>query len=633
MRKYISFLALVSSLALVTAACGGGGGGGGTQTSGPPAGGVTKGGVLRESLTDFGFTGAFDPTGEYLATAWSWYNNMLIRTLVGYPFETGAVGNTPVPDLATDLGQVSADGLTVTYTLRSGVMFGPPLDRPITSKDVAYAFQRINTASLVAQYGNYYCGTIVGMACDAKSSDEPISGIETPNDQTIVFHLERPTGDFVYRLAMPATAPIPPEVGSCFQKAGDYGRFIISSGPYMIMGADQLDTTSCDTMTAISGFDPDKHLLLVRNPDWDPSTDDNRDANFDGFALTINTNLDDIYNKVLNGELDLAHGAPPAAILRQYLTDPNLQDNFYSEEGDRTWYITMNLLVPPFDDVHVRRAVNFVIDKAAMLQGTGGPTSGLIATTIEPPSVLADTASYDPYPSPNHQGDVDAAKAEMTQSKYDSNGDGVCDSDVCKDVVMVNRNYEPWTNYTPILQEDLAKIGIQLKVRELEVSTSYTTIANTGNLVPIAANAGWGKDYGSPFGFDYFLFNTAGLACEGSVDYANVGMTADTAKECGPAVVSAFNAANAATPIPSVDADMDACVALPSGAEYNACWATLDKRLMEDIVPWVPYRWGAANIVLADTVENYTYDQSAGLIAYAHIAVNNGLTMDQVAGP
>jgi len=627
-------VALLASLALVAAACGGDDEPAETGATGATGatGEMTQGGVVREELTDFGFTGGFDPTGEYLGTAWSWYQNMLLRGLVSYPFLPGQEGNTPVPDLATDLGQVSADGLTITFTLKDGVTFGPPVDRPITSADVAYAFQRINTESLVAQYGNYYCGTIVGMTCDAKSPDEPIEGIQTPDDKTIVFTLERPTGDLLYRLAMPAATPMPEEVAGCFTRAGDYGRYLVSSGPYMIMGSDAQDATSCDTLEPLSGYDPDAFLYLERNPSYDAATDDYRLANFDGFSLEINTNLEDSYNKLLNGDLDLIHGAPPAAILQQYLTNPDLQPLFKSEEGDRTWYITMNLLVPPFDDVNVRKAANLVVDKAALLQATGGESSGLIATTVEPPSVLPETADYDPYATPNFAGDVEAAKAAMAESKYDSDGDGVCDDPACDNVLMINRNYEPWSEYTPILQQDFAEIGINLKIRELDTSTAYTTIQTMNNLVPIAVNAGWGKDYGSPYGFNFFLFNTAGLACEGSVNYSNIGVTEDVAKDCG--VTDAYNAVtnNGADPLPTVDADMDACVALPAGAEYQACWAALDAKLMEEIVPWVPYRWGAQNISLNPDVENYTFDQNAGLIAYAKIAVSNGLTMDDVVG-
>ena len=641
MKKRSALVALVAVLALVAAGCSGGGGGTST-TSGPSGqtsvtggtGEAVQGGILREETVDFGFTGAFDPTGEYLGTAWSLFGNFLMRGLVSYPWLPGDQGgNDPVPDLATDTGQVSADGLTITFTLKDGIMWQPPLDRPVTSADVAWAFQRINTESLIAQYGNYYCGTIVGMDCAGRSQDRPIEGIETPDEHTIVFHLERPTGDILYRLAQPAAAPVPPEVAGCFDEAGEYGRYVMSNGPYMLLGSDELDVTSCDTLAPISGYDPDRFMYFVRNPGYDQATDDNRQNHIDGFSYVINTNLDDIYNRVLNGDIDIAHGPPPAAFLQQYLTNPDLEDNLKTDPGDRIGYVTMNLLVPPFDDVHVRRAVNLVVDKAALLQATGGPTTGVVATTIEPPAVLPETADYNPYPTPDSAGDLDAAKAEMAQSRYDSDGDGICDSPVCSDVLIVNRNYDPWTQYSPIMQDNLSQIGIDLKVRELDISTAYTTIQTMNNLVPIAINASWGKDYASPYGFDLFPFNTAGVACEGAANYSNVGITEDIAAECGDNVLAAYQAAVAANgPIPSVDEDMATCVATPPGDAYNACWAGVDQRLMEEIVPWVPYRWGSQNTALADSVVSWTYDQSAGWTAYSRVAVDNGLTMEEVAG-
>jgi ABC-type transport system substrate-binding protein len=282
----------------------------------------------------------------------------------------------------------------------------------------------------------------------------------------------------------------------------------------------------------------------------------------------------------------------------------------------------------------VRKAASFVVDKAAMLQAAGGESAGQIATMPEPPSVLPETGTIDPYPSPNHAGDVAAAQEEMKQSKYDSNGDGKCDADVCDNVVMVNRNYTPWTEYTPILQQGFAEIGINLKIRELEIGTAYTTGQTIENMIPIGAMAGWGKDYGSPFGFDFFEFNTAGISCTGNSNYGLVGMTEDMAKECGPNTLAAWKAAtnDGKDPLPSVDADMDACVALPPGAEYQQCWADLDTRIMEEIVPWIPYRWATNQVTLADTVTKYEGDQSSGVPAYAKIAVNNGLTMADVTG-
>ena len=152
------------------------------------------------------------------------------------------------------------------------------------------------------------------MDCSGKDQNDPVEGIETPDDSTIVFHLERPTGDILYRLAQPAAAPIPPEVAGCFDEAGEYGRYVMSNGPYMLLGSDEMDISSCDTLKPISGYDPDRFMYFVRNPNYDQATDEYRENNIDGMSFVVNTNLDDIYNRVLNGDIDLVHGAPPAGI-------------------------------------------------------------------------------------------------------------------------------------------------------------------------------------------------------------------------------------------------------------------------------------------------------------------------------
>jgi ABC-type transport system substrate-binding protein len=88
-------------------------------------------------------------------------------------------GTKLIPDLAADLPEVSPDGLTYTFHLKDGARFGPPVSREIVARDIAYAFERIGTPSLVAQYGFYY-GVIEGMAEFQAGEAEAISGIETP---------------------------------------------------------------------------------------------------------------------------------------------------------------------------------------------------------------------------------------------------------------------------------------------------------------------------------------------------------------------------------------------------------------------------------------------------------------------
>ena len=618
-------IALFVVVAMVAVACGGDDDEGGAGQTGPDGatGEIQTGGVYRIETDGIAYTSGGDPTGEYLGLSFGILTNMLDRTLLTYFHTSGENGNSLTPDLAEDFPEVSADGLTYTFHLKDGIMFGPPLSREITSADVEFAFRRIATESLVAQYGFYYYGLIDGFEAGKDPGAGGIPGIETPDDKTIVFHLTRIAPEFEFLMSMPATGPIPEEVAGCFSEAGEYGRFVISSGPYMYEGTDQLDASSCDALTGsgpISGFDPEDHSYFVRNPDYDPATDDPAvRANYvDEIRIDLNTNLADIFDKIERGELDghVGSGNPPADVLQRYSTDPELEPMLRAGNDDRTWYITMNLTTPPFDDINVRKAVNLVMDKAAILQAWGGPVSGNIATHIQPPNLTGGSPTgeeYDPYETPNHAGDLDAAMEMMRESAYDTDGDGLCDAPECSGVLMVNRNTSPWTESEPVVVESLAQIGIEVDVREAE--DHYTIIQTVSNETPIGMNPGWGKDFPDSASFVGFLFDGRGIACEGGFNYSLVGLTEEKAEECGIDFVE----------VPSVDADIDNCkqVALEGDIDAtNECWVALDQKLMEDVVPWVPYLWPEVLTTTGPAVTAWEFDQFAGTTAFSKVAVD-----------
>lgn len=619
-RRFLAIVGLLLALTMIAAACGGGDDDGadtGSETT--DEGEAIKGGTFRILTDDFGFTGAFDPAGEYLGSAWGYYSNLLLRTLVTYEHIGGPEGNELVPDLAAEVPEVTADQTEYTFTLKDGVMFGPPLSREITAEDVEYAFERIATPSLSAQYGFYYLSTIEGMQEFADGKADDISGIEASGNE-ITFTLTEPTGDFLFRLAMPATAPVPEEVAGCFKNAGEYGRYVIASGPYMIEGSDELDASNCKALSPISGFDPDQFLNFVRNPDYDPATDDPavRESNPDRFELTINTNLDDIFNKIQAGEAEASINTPPTDVVREYSTSEELRDQMVVSAADRTWYITMNLTQPPFDDINVRKAVNLIIDKDGMRRAWGGPTAGEIATHITPPQVTGGTPTaeeYDPYPSADFAGDEEAAKAAMAESEYDSDGDGVCDAPECSGLLMINRNVSPWTEMEPVVVESLSKIGLEVEPRELESGTAYTTIQTVSRQVPIALNAGWGKDYADASTFAV-LFESASITCEGNVNYALVGLTPEQAQECG--------AEGSIDSVPSADDQITPCKSLTEQERID-CWIEMDKYLMEEVVPWAPYLWATNIDIIGPAVANFEYDQFSGEGSWAHVSVNESL--------
>lgn len=624
MRRRFAALALgASAVALVAAGCGGGGGNGGaeggnqTSSQGAPSGQTTKGGTYRVSAPSFEYTGGFDPTGEYLGTAWSFYSNMMIRTLMNYKHTAGAAGNAVKPDLADGMPQVSDDGKTYTFKIKQGVKFAPPVDREITSKDILYAFERIGTPKLVAQYGFYY-SVIQGMdefqkAGGLAKAGNKLSGVEAPDDQTIVFHLTEPTGDFLYRLAMPATGPIPEEVAGCFKKAGDYGRDVVSSGPYMFKGADQVDISSCKSIKPMSGFDPTREQIWVRNPNWDESTDteDLYENNVDEVDYTLNTNVNDIFDKIEKGELDGEIAPEPAQVLKQYSTSADLKDRLKVNSADRTWYVTMTLAQPPFDDIHVRKAMNWVMDKSALQRAWGGPIKGDIAHHIVPDTMFnGDLDDYNPYATQGDAGDLQKAMDEMKQSKYDTDQDGKCDAPECSGVLYVNRNTPPFTDMEPTIVQDAQKIGIKLTAREFE--DAYPVIQDATKGVPVSSVPGWGKDYADPSTF-MVLFDSASILPQGNVNYSLVGITPEQAK--------ADKIGGNVADIPSVDDKIAACNK-ETGDQRLSCWEDLDKDLMENVVPWVPYL-DATNVdTIGPAVTKYDYDQFSGTTAWTRVAVD-----------
>jgi len=573
-----------------------------------------KGGTYRVGWEQsFGFTNNFDPTGEYLGNAWGIYVNLLMRPLIGYKHQPGAEGNELIGDLATHVPEATDNGLTYTYQLRPNVKFAPPINRVITSKDVAYALNRLASPKDGGQYAFYYT-VIKGWDAVANGSAKTVSGITTPNDKTLVIHLTKPTGDFNLRMSMPATAPIPPEVGACFEgKPGDYGRNLISSGPYMIQGSSGTFST-CSSLKPFSGYDGanGNHITLVRNPNYDQSTDPNRKNYPDMFKFIVNSNADDIYAQVAAGKLEDEQSSPQPKTIRQYVTDPNLKPRLLSNVGDRTWYLTMNLTQKPFDDIHVRKAMNRIMDKSALRKAWGGPVVGSIATHIAPPVMYNNgLAEYDPYQTDNQAGSVDKAAAEMKESKY-SGGSGKCTDSACKNVLMIADTRALDNRMIPVIQASAAKIGVTFKVRA--INGAYTTIQTTNKNIPFSERPGWGKDYADPYTFFGELFDSRALIPSGNTNYSLVGITPhiNTQKKLG--------VTGNLIGVPSVNADIDGCIA-KSGEERTTCWEDLDKKMMTNVVPWVPYLWSNNVTIVGPTVTHWNYDQFSDGSAYSQVSV------------
>ncbi|HMC37464.1 MAG TPA: ABC transporter substrate-binding protein, partial [Actinomycetota bacterium] len=445
-----------------------------------------------------------------------------------------------------------------------------------------------------------------------------ISGLSAPDPSTLAVTLTKPAGYFPFVFTLPATAPIPAApndpnapLGVATGHSQNYGQFLSSTGPYMFKGADQIDYSKpVKDQTAPSGFVAGKSYVLVRNPSWSAATDSVRQAYVDEIDVTVGGTVPDVQNKIQAGELDTLDELPNPEGIRTFVTSPTLKPFIHSDPTFGTYYINMNLAMAPFDDVHVRKALNWMVDKAGLLRLAGGSILGPIATHDIPNTQLPNLKSYDPYSTPNESGSLAKAKAEMMQSKYDTNHDGLCDAPACKNVLMAIDQTDPFPKMAALVQQNLQSIGITVNQKQFQTTTMYTKCETATSQIQLCPSEGWYADFGDPYAFVTQLFRSSALT-PSCCDDSQLGATS--------AQLASWHYANT-TATPNIDGQLDACVPT-QGTQRLDCYGGIDKTLMETVVPWVPYRFANEVVITSTRVLNYHLDASTGWISLALVAL------------
>jgi len=144
------------------------------------------------------------------------------------------------------------------------------------------------------------------------------------------------------------------------------------------------------------------------------------------------------------------------------------------------------------------------------------------------------------------------------------------------------------------------------------INGAYTTIQTPAKNIPMSERPSWGKDFADPGTFFSLLFHSKAIIKDGNTNYSLVGITPAIAKKVG----ATGNIAN----VPSVDPDIDACQA-KLGNDRTTCWENLDKKLMEQVVPWVPYLWPNNVFIVGPKVTHWNYDQFTDGPAYSSVSV------------
>jgi peptide/nickel transport system substrate-binding protein len=567
--RALRWAALVAVVSSVVAGCGGSSSSSGGKTTASsssvlaglqPKAGKRGGSVTLLSSTDVDY---LDPGHTYYTVG---YTILYATQRPLYSVKPGQANAQP--DLAAGPPQISPDNKTVTVKLRSGVRFSPPVNREVTSKDVKYAFERAFTANVANEYTTYFSDIVGAPAKPGKF--KTISGIQTPDDHTLVIHLSRPSGVGVAAaLVMPITVPVPEEYAKKFDEKNPstYNTHVVFTGPYMVKN---------DAQGNLVGYHPNQSIQLVRNPNWDPKTD-YKPAYLDSILMKTNaTDLDIAARQTLQGSHFMTEDPPPANVLKSAVTRYKGQYVTIPAGGYR--WLPLNTTVKPFDNINVRKAVIAAFDRNAVRQARGGPLVGDIATHFIPPGIEGfDQAGgfkgpgFDYLRNPN--GDMALAtqymkKAGYPSGKYTGN----------QTFTVVTENVNPGKSQATVAQAQFAKLGFKVQVRTVSQATMYTGFCQVPDKKLLSCgDAAWFKDFNDPQSMLEPTFQGAAIQPNGGNN--NLAMLND----------------------PKIDAAMTRASTLRGSARLTA-WGDIDKMIVAD-APAVPLIWDKTTVLESKDVQ------------------------------
>ncbi len=361
---------------------------------------------------------------------------------------------------------ISEDGRTITFKLRQDIRFSN--GRPITSEDFAYSLQRILNPAVKSPGQGFY-RNIAGARAFQDGSADRVSGLRTPDLETLEIELVQPDLPFLYCIAMPFAYAVPREE---VERHGDeFGRYPVGSGPF-----------------TLARWQRGTGLRLEKNPGYYRADDIRLEA------IDLMVGGDETLHMMMfeRGELDIASvtstGIPDADFIR-VMNDPVLSKRVAHQALNAIQYLSMNTELPPFDNVNVRRAVNHAIDReriVGLISDRGIPARGVLPPGM--PGFNEALAGYD--------HDPEKARTLLEEAGF---------TEGFTTELMVTAQSGIDSKIGQAVQQDLAEVGITVEIRPV---TGPTRIEATGTrgAVPFAT-FGWYQDYPDPSNFLDVLLN------------------------------------------------------------------------------------------------------------------------------
>jgi len=424
-----ALLLVAAGAAAMAAGCGGSSGSTGTGDAGSAAGGTPKmGGSIKIAFEGEPVT--LDPAISWDVSGWT-VEDSIFNALYRYARQPGAEGTVLIPDLAADMPVISADGTTYTIKLRPDAKFAPPVDRAVTADDVKYSFERMMAEPRCP--ATYFYSGVEGAQALVDKKAKDITGVKVIDPLTIQFKLSSPDLSFLYALSMEFCDVIPKE---WVDKWGTkVNRHPLGTGPFYM-----------------TSWTPGREIKLVKNPNyWNAGK-----VYLDGvdfvFSITPSTAL----LKLQRGEVDILGDNVPPADVNRVLNDPQWKPYVFEQPLIATTYLFMNMTKKPFDDLKVRQALSWAIDRDKLVKLQSGQAVALYQ--IYPQNLPGSEPGkvyygYDPA----------KAKALLAEAGY---------PDGFKSMIYTS-NVDPMPKLVQSIQADLKAVGVDAEIKTMNRATYY----------------------------------------------------------------------------------------------------------------------------------------------------------------